>query len=471
LQLTIDSLSISGTDSADFTFDPATNCLVQGQTLAPLVLCSAAIKFTPPGVGTFNATLTVNYQLPGSPMVIPLTGIGVGVPAVTINPLSLTFGDQAVGTSSAPQSFTVTNSGTGNLQISNVGVGDTGYFHQTNNCSGTFVPGANCSVSVTFVPSSAGNIVSSVSVTASDGLPHSIPISGTAFGVPAAAIAPLSLTFASQTVGTSSAPQGVIVASTGTASLAISSTVLGDTADFQMTSNCPTSLAPNTNCSLGITFAPSVVGNISGTLVITADDGGSPHTTALSGTATGFSIAPLTGSSATATVTAGQPATYQLDLAAQAFSGSVTLTCAPMTAIPNATCSVSPNPVTLNGTTATTVTVSVTTAPHTAVSLPTRTRPFLDPGALGIGTMRLFFFVAILLGLFAASRKAWRRIPMALSTALLLVLLATGCGGGGTQGGGSPGTPTGTPAGTYQLLVAASSSGVTHTITLSLTVQ
>src|ERR1019366_3563284 len=140
-------------------------------------------------------------------------------------------------------------------------------FHVTNICTGILAPGANCSVSVTFTPGSAGSIAAPIHITANDGLPYSIQVSGTGFGVPAAAIAPLSLTFASQTIGTSSAPQGVIVASTGTASLTISSIVLSDTADFQMTSNCPASLAPNTNCSFGVTFAPSTVGSISGTAV------------------------------------------------------------------------------------------------------------------------------------------------------------------------------------------------------------
>ncbi|MBZ5642941.1 MAG: choice-of-anchor D domain-containing protein [Acidobacteriia bacterium] len=363
--LTVNSLTISGTGSADFTFDPATNCPAQGLTLAPQAACSATVKFAPLGVGTFNAVLTVTYQVPGSPLVIQLTGIGVGVPVATTAPFSLTFGNQAIGTSSAPQTVTIT--------------------------------------------------------------------------------------------------------STGSATLQFGSTTLSDTADFRLTSTCPGSLAPNTNCSLGLTFAPSTVGNISGSAVVQANDGGSPHIIPLTGTGTGFALSPATGSSASATIAAGQPATYQLSLAPQAFSGSVTLTCAPVAAIPNATCMVSPSPVTLSGTLATTVTVSVTTAAHSGLWIPGNGRRLFNPGVYSRGSIRLLFLLSIMAGIIAASRKGWRKIPLAFSMVLLLALLATGCagGGGGMSGGGSGGTP----AGTYQLLVTASSSSVTRTMTLTLTVQ
>jgi hypothetical protein len=255
--------------------------------------------------------------------------------------------------------------------------------------------------------------------------------------------------------------------------LAIASIVLSDTADFQMTSNCSSSLAPNTNCSLGVTFAPFNVGSISATIVVTANDGGSPHTIQLSGTGTGFALAPATGSFASVTVLAGQPATYQLSLTPQAFSGPVTLTCAPVSAIPNATCSImSPNPVALSGTTATAVTVSVSTMAHSGVSIPSYTRRYFGPGAYKLLAPRWLFFLLISLVLPVISRK-FRRVPLALASALLLVMLIAGCAGGNGGSSGSPGGggSTGTPAGTYQLVVTASASGVSSKTTLTLVVQ
>ena len=476
LPLKIDSMSISGTDSADFTFNPTTCSTSQGATLAPSGICMENIKFTPPSPGPFSATLTVNYETPSSPLTIPLTGTGVGVPVATIVPSSLTFNNQVVGTTSAPQSFTITNSGTGPLVISVIELNPPTGFLMSNNCPSTLAIGANCTVNVSFVALGVGTFGSVVIVTTNDGVAHGVQLTGTAIGLPGAAIAPLSLTFGSQTVGTSSTAQQVLIASAGTGSLAIASIVLSDTADFQMTSNCSSDLAPNTNCSLGVSFAPVNVGSISATIVVTANDGGSPHTIQLSGTGTGFALAPATGSSASATVPAGQPATYQLSLTPQSFSGPVTLTCVPVTAIPNATCSItSPNPVTLNGTTATVVSVSVSTMAHSGVSFPPHTRHYFAPGAYKLPAPRWILYLLLLsLALAGASRKL-RRVPLALASALLLVMLIVGCSSG--SGGGSSGTPpggggsTGTPAGTYQLLVTASASGVTSKTTLTLVVQ
>jgi hypothetical protein len=473
LPLKIDSMSISGTDSADFTFNPTTCSPAQGATLAPSGVCMENIKFTPPSPGPFSATLTVNYETPNSPLIIPLTGTGVGVPVATIVPSSLTFNNQVVGTASAPQSFTITNTGTGPLVISVIELNPPTNFTMSNNCPSSLALAANCSVNVTFVPLGVGTFGSVVVVTTNDGVAHGVQLTGTAIGVPGAAIAPLSLTFGSQAVGTSSTAQQVLIASAGTGSLAIANIVLSDTADFQMTSNCSSNLAPNTNCSLGVTFAPVNVGSISATIVVTANDGGSPHTIQLSGTGTGFALAPATGSSASATVPAGQPATYQLSLTPQAFSGPVTLTCTPVTAIPNATCSItSPNPVTLSGTTATVVTVSVSTMSHSGMSLPSHTRRYFGPGAYKLPVARWVFYLLLLLALAGASRK-FRRVPLALASALLVVMLIAGCAGGsgGSSGPPSGGGSTGTPPGTYQLLVTASASGVSSKTTLTLVVQ
>ena len=468
--LTIDSLSISGTNSADFTFGPPACSPAQGQTLAPQGVCSENIIFTPTAPGPFAATLTVNFETPGSPWVLSLLGTGVGVPLAAIAPLSLTFGNQALGTSSAPQSFTITNTGSGALVISNIEV--TSGFSATNSCLSSLAPGTSCTVNVTFDPTAAGSNGGTVSVITNDGLSHVVQLTGTGFGVPMAAIAPLSLTFTSQTIGTSSAAQPVIVASTGTAALAISNIVLSDTADFQMTSNCPASMAPNTNCSLGITFVPSNVGSISGTLVVTANDG-SPHTIHLSGSATGFAIAPAAGSSSSAMVTAGQPAMYQLSLQPQAFSGSVTLTCAPVTAIPDATCSASPNPVTLGGTTATVVTVSITTMTRSGSSVPYGPQRFFGPVGFKLRASHSLFYLLLSLALAGVSRRA-RRISLALSTVFLLGILIAGCASGGGGGTGTPpggGGSTGTPAGTYHMRVTASGSGISSSTTLTLIVN
>jgi hypothetical protein len=62
------------------------------------------------------------------------------------------------------------------------------------------------------------------------------------------------------------------------------------------------------------------------------------------------------------------------------------------------------------------------------------------------------------------NRLRWATVALALSMLLLMGLAA--CGGG-------PGyvNPTGTPAGNYKVIVTGSSGGLTHSATVTLTVQ
>jgi hypothetical protein len=470
--LTLNSFGISGANSADFTMSAGgTTCPLQGGTLAPLASCALNIQFAPSAVGLRGAELIASYETPTSPLSIPLSGTGVGVPVAVVTPPALTFGNQGLGTSSSSQSVTIQNSGTAALTITNIAA--TSGYQQTNNCPARLAINASCSIFVTFSPTLAGTNAGTLSITASDSAnPHTVQLTGTGTGASSSAIAPPSLTFGSQAAGTSSTAQQVTVASVGTANLLITSIALTDTADFTETNNCPSSLAPNSNCSIAVTFVPASGGNITGSLVITASDG-SPHTISLSGTGENFSISPTTGSSSSATVPAGQPAMYQMSLSPQVFSGTVNLICTEVTAIPGAACLISPSQVSLTGSAAVPVTVTVTTTARSLVVLPIRVPRFPHFAIGEMRTLQWLLALLLLLAFLCASRLSRRRTPLAISAFVLLTLMALGCGSGNYSGGGTGGNvgSTGTPAGTYQLLVSATSAGVSKTSTLKLTVK
>src|SRR5690349_8279448 len=77
---------------------------------------------------------------------------GAAGSAVTFTPTSLTFADQAVGTTSPAQSVTVTNSGDASLFINSAatrGTNPLDFTQVDDGCSGlTLVPGTSCSVSI-----------------------------------------------------------------------------------------------------------------------------------------------------------------------------------------------------------------------------------------------------------------------------------------------------------------------------------
>lgn len=174
----------------------------------------------------------------------------------------------------------------------------------------------------------------------------------------------------------------------------------------------------------------------------------------------------LTASSPNATVTAGQTATYALKLTpVMGFNQTVTLACT--VDAPGALCGISPGFVTLTGSTASavTVTVSTTGASMAALDLPSRSGParpfkyawvaFILPGVFWRRRRRSSPKTNWCLLLFFAGLLSW-------------CLISTGCGSSGST---ATAPPASTPAGTYSVVVLASSGSIVHQVTLSLTVQ
>ena len=103
-------------------------------------------------------------------------------PNVGLSP-GLNFGNQNDGTTSAPLTITVTNSGNSTLTVSGVNISGTNAadFKQTNTCTTSGVaPQATCAINVTFTPSISGTESATISIT--DNAPDS-PESTTLTGV------------------------------------------------------------------------------------------------------------------------------------------------------------------------------------------------------------------------------------------------------------------------------------------------
>src|SRR5439155_3564887 len=88
----------------------------------------------------------------------------------------------------------------------------------------------------------------------------------------------------------------ITLTNSGTVSLTVSSvTVTGaNVTDFVEANTCIGPLAPGGRCAIDVTFTPSVAAARSATIVIVDNAAGSPHTIALAGRGTGFSITPDT---------------------------------------------------------------------------------------------------------------------------------------------------------------------------------
>src|SRR5262249_5424497 len=135
-------------------------------------------------------------------------------PGLALGPGELTFGPQAVGTTSAPQTVALLAAGSQPLSITSIVA--SGDFSQTNTCGSTVPSGTSCTITVTFTPKVKGTRTGAVTITDNaTGSPHNLPLTGTGGGVPAVTLAPASLKFAAQTVGTTSPAQQVTLTNTG----------------------------------------------------------------------------------------------------------------------------------------------------------------------------------------------------------------------------------------------------------------
>jgi hypothetical protein len=100
------------------------------------------------------------------------------IAAVTLNPTSLNFPLQNVGTTSTAQAITVTNFGDAALAISSITT--SGDFAQTNTCGASVAAGANCAVNVTFTPTQGGNRAGTLTINDNAGTgSQTAPLAGT----------------------------------------------------------------------------------------------------------------------------------------------------------------------------------------------------------------------------------------------------------------------------------------------------
>jgi hypothetical protein len=177
-KLSILTVKIAGTDASDFA-KSADTCT--GATVIPNGTCAVGVKFTPSAAGSLSASLSFTDIAPNSPQTMTLSGTGTGV-GVGFSPTSITFPDQALGSSSSAQTVTLTNTGNLPLALTSIAItgSNSGDFAQTNTCGSTVGAGANCAIKVTFTPVALGSRTGAITITdnALDS-PQTVSLTGT----------------------------------------------------------------------------------------------------------------------------------------------------------------------------------------------------------------------------------------------------------------------------------------------------
>ena len=470
--LAVNHIQITGANTGDFA--EIDTCGSLPMLMQPTQSCAIFVTFLPTASGARAAELTVSDDGAGSPQSVGLSGTGTGQtsePAISFAPSPVIFPAIAQGSSSAPVTITVTNSGGAALNISNIILGGnnaTDFSSPTTNCIGAAIAAnGTCTVTETFAPQAIGSHSATLTfIDNAAGSPHSLSLQGTATGnpssAPAAKITPTLVNFPSTTQGLASVAIDVKMSNIGNAPMHISGiTASGANAeDFANTfAACANAtIAANSSCTVSVAFTPLSTGARNETLLFADDAAGSPQSINISANAAPAFTLTSPAASLSATVSAGQTATYNLQLTPGLdFNGTVAFTCsgAPLAA----TCKV-PATVVINTNAVASFSVMVSTSGNAAAfSGPAgrKWRPRMAPFPIAIFVIVLGAYV--LLRQFRVSGAERLRIASWSASVLALAAIVFGVYGctGNVQSAPAPqGNFVVTPSGTSILVLTPS---------------
>jgi hypothetical protein len=117
----------------------------------------------------------VNDNDPASPQTVRLTGTGT---AVSVNPLTMNFGNQTINTTSATQYVTIKISGKNAVNLGAITASSN--YSVTNTCGSSIVGGGKCRIGVTFTPTQTGSVPGTLTINDADlSSPQIVTLSGT----------------------------------------------------------------------------------------------------------------------------------------------------------------------------------------------------------------------------------------------------------------------------------------------------
>jgi len=344
--LSITAIAVS---NASFVVAGGGSCAAGG-SVAAAGSCTINVQFRPQATGTLSGNLSISHNATPTTTTVALSGAATAAvsaqPAVT--PSALSFGSVAVGSRSAVQTATVSNSGSGPMTLGAITVSNAQFAIAGGSCAsgGTVAAsGGSCTVLVDFGPTVTGAASATLSIAHNaSASPLLVALSGTA-AVPAAPVAQLSPTALSysQVINTASANQTSTLSNTGNAPLLIGSITLGGTAAADYTiaagSTCTAggTVAVGASCSLLVSFRPPATGTRTAAIAISHNDSArSPSTLSLNGTGTSqptgqlavntlslsYAAQPFGSSSAAQTVTVSNSGSAALSLSTLAIGGA-----------------------------------------------------------------------------------------------------------------------------------------------------
>ncbi len=517
---TITASYAGASDTATLTITPVADFLLAAAPTSMTIYPnqSGTVSGTVTAVAGYSSSVTLSCMgttpqtCSFSPATLTPTTSGAPFTLTVANPTSATFNFNLLATGSDSQTTTHTVPLTVNVADFQLGVpspsavtslpGASSNFAMQVSATGAFTSAVNLScnapavgVTCNFVPSASVsptpsnpvNVTTTVATTAATPVgQYTLTVSGNSANAPAPKTQNVTLSVVDFALGAPSpssaslipgenTPVTAVVSALGSFSgavtLSCNAPAAGVTCSFSPSATVnPTASAPVTvTITVGTTTA-TPGGQYNLTVAATSTGAPAPKTQTVALAVTDFVITPTTPAQ---TVMPGQMASYPLTIAGVggAFTGAVTLTCSGTP--PLSTCSVAPTSVT-PGSSGSPATLTVITRAPTA--------------ALRSSNGWLYAVWLPMAGIVFLGRKLQTRradIPVRQSrlsragmpalheglfgivVLLILLLSLPACGGGGS----SPAPRPGTTPGTYTLTVTGTSGSLTHTASVTLTVQ
>ena len=151
--LNIASITVNG----DFAIS-STTC---GAILTAGTACKVNVTFTPMELGVLTGTLTFTDNASNNPQTVALSGTGI-VQAM-LKPTSQTYGNETVGTTSKPKTFTLANQQ--NVPLTDIAISTAGDFAvSATTCTTSLGAKHRCTIEVTFTPTQTGRLTGHLSV-------------------------------------------------------------------------------------------------------------------------------------------------------------------------------------------------------------------------------------------------------------------------------------------------------------------
>jgi hypothetical protein len=288
--------------------------------LAPQGTASFQVVFRPDAVRTFSGRIIVTANRKNNVIAtIPVSGTGTTAPSALTYLLSpsasgLNFSKILVGNSSS-QAIAMTNTGTGNVNVSQVAITGAGFTLLSAPGAVTLSPGQSFNLTVGFAPLSAGNALGSLSVASNaTNSPATISLAGTGIQ-PLISVIPGSVNFGNVTTGVANT-QTVTITNPGSANLSITqASMVGTPFSFSGLA-LPLTVPPGASSAFTVAFTPASATNFAGKLALTNNSVNSPISIVLAGTGVSrvLQLTPAPSSLDFGSLTTGTSATQSVTL-------------------------------------------------------------------------------------------------------------------------------------------------------------